>query len=111
MIIKDGDEVYLVVGRRAAKAHVLQSWVESQNAEGFYDISERVLIDIDQGPLVDVSEIGGSDIDPEVLQARYDQQFAAGQRDAYDTIRKMVDLFEGLIKIGRPHVGNGKGEK
>lgn len=45
--------------------------------------------------------IGGSDIDPEVLQARYDQQFAAGQRDAYDTIRKMVDLFEGLIKFGR----------
>lgn len=39
--------------------------------------------------------------DPEVLQARYDQQFAAGQRDAYDTIRKIVDLFEGLIKFGR----------
>lgn len=39
--------------------------------------------------------------DPEVLQARYDQQFADGQRDAYDTIRKMIDLFEELIKIGR----------
>lgn len=39
--------------------------------------------------------------DLETLQTRYDKQFAAGQRDAYDTIRKMVDLFEGLIKIGR----------
>lgn len=101
-MIKDGDEVYLVVGRKAAKAHVLEAWEERQNDEGLYNVSARVLIGIDWKSPVDVSEIGGSDIDPEVLQARYDQQFAAGQRDAYDTIRKMVDLFEGLIKIGRP---------
>lgn len=80
--------------------HCGQCFFDMGQSGGYCCIAQKRVESIDIPmwcPLVPAPD----NINPETLQARYNQQFAAGQRDAYDTIRKMVDLFEDLIKIGR----------